>query len=66
MRLSVDITKEAEQDIDAIAEYLAVRNLDVALRFLNSMDDSTHLLCSHPNAGRLRDSANKQLAGIRQ
>tara|TARA_Y100000815_G_scaffold231057_1_gene221070 strand:+ start:879 stop:1205 length:327 start_codon:yes stop_codon:yes gene_type:complete len=51
----VRITQRAQDDIDAIASYIALDNLDAALRLYEAIDAVAGLLGSHPELGVRRD-----------
>ena len=45
----------ARADVDEIAEYIAERNLEAALRWLDELDRQFKLLADFPGAGVARD-----------
>ena len=59
-------TVQAEQDIDAIAEYLAQReSIDLAIRFYDAAWTSFDRIADAPGKGRTRESPDPELAGLR-
>jgi plasmid stabilization system protein ParE len=47
---------EAETDVYAIAKHIAEEgNLDAAYRFLDSIDETAHLIATQPEMGRKRE-----------
>jgi toxin ParE1/3/4 len=59
-------TPEADRDLDSLADYYAVReNIDLALRFLRSAQETFNFLVEHPQTGWRCRWVNRVLAGTR-
>jgi plasmid stabilization system protein ParE len=61
----VHYTPKARRDIDDIAEYIAVDNLDAAIQFCVAVEGALDKLVEMPGMGRLREFSNLALASIR-
>lgn len=59
------LSAQAEQDIDALAEYLARESLDFALRFYDAAWSTFDGLAAMPHKGRPRAFSGLDLAGAR-
>jgi toxin ParE1/3/4 len=55
----------AEQDLNEIAEYILIDNLDAAVRFVDAVEETCANLADMPEVGRIFQCANKSLAGMR-
>jgi toxin ParE1/3/4 len=58
-------TLKARRDIDDIAEYIAVDNLDAAIHFCVAVEDALDKLVQLPGMGRLREFDNPALVAVR-
>ena len=47
-------TPQAARDIDDISEYIAIHNLNAAIKFCYAVDDASNKLAEMPGLGRLR------------
>jgi toxin ParE1/3/4 len=65
MSRRVIIDPEADRDIEEEFNYLADRNMDAALRFLQATTDTFEKLAEMPGMGSLRQFKNPKLAGVR-
>src|SRR5438270_177599 len=65
MTRRVIIDPEADRDIEEQFDYLADRNIDAALRFLQATSDTFELLATMPGMGAPRRYNNPRLAGVR-
>jgi len=58
--------ERAERDIDeAVAHYLAEGGADLALRFIDALEDAVHHVGTHPATGSPRYAAELDLPGLR-
>lgn len=64
--LALRVQPKAQADIDRIAEYLAARNFETAIRFLLVVQQTFDLLRESPLAGRSIDVGDDSLAGVRR
>lgn len=60
--LEVFFSLAAIKDLEEIRDYIAARNPDAALRFLNSVEETCSHFGQHPNIGTRRDEL---LPGVR-
>ena len=65
MSLTLWITPLAKQDIDDIADYIAVDNLDAALRFIDATEKTCGQLISMPALGALCGFHSSLAADVR-
>jgi toxin ParE1/3/4 len=57
MRYTLRLFPAADQDIDEAAAYIARSNMDAAMRFLGSVDDTLRLIREHPMRQPIYDTA---------
>ncbi len=50
----IRVRPRASSDIDGLADYLAQDNLDAAIRFMDSLQNTLELIGSQPRIGSLR------------
>lgn len=55
------LSRQADADLDSIAEYIARENPDAALHVLEGLHDTLLLLAKNPDLGRLRDDLRPNL-----
>jgi len=55
------LSRQADQDLDEIAEYIARESPDAAWRVLEGLHDTLVLLSKNPDLGRLRDDLRPNL-----
>jgi toxin ParE1/3/4 len=56
----------ASEDLDSQLDYYAREaGIDLALKFLDALEEAIRLLYQHPEAGSPRDFENSRLKGIR-
>jgi toxin ParE1/3/4 len=59
------LAKDATQELDAIAEYIAQDSLSAALRFFDAVDAARRRLADFPEIGTLLDWATGPVGGTR-
>ncbi|HSU66087.1 MAG TPA: type II toxin-antitoxin system RelE/ParE family toxin [Tepidisphaeraceae bacterium] len=59
------VRPQAEDEIDEIARYIALRNLDAGKAFYDAIENALKLLAEHPGVGALRQVKNPKLHGLR-
>lgn len=62
---SVVFYREAQEDANSIAHYIAKDNLAAATRFLDELDDLCEMLIKTPNIGSKRVFKNSQFEDMR-
>lgn len=62
---SIIRSPQAEQELDEIANYLALRSSRIALRFLDAVQSALDRLANFPDLGSLYETTNPQLQGVR-
>ena len=61
---SVILSSQAEQDLDAIAAFLAAQSTDTALRLYDAVAATLERLSTMPRQGRPRPATNPALAEL--
>lgn len=56
---------KAERDIEECFVYIGSENLDAALRFLLSVEESLELLAANPEIGVVREFVSSKYSGLR-
>jgi toxin ParE1/3/4 len=63
--LLVERFPQFDADLDAIADYIAARNLSAAVCFVDAVEDTARRLLEFPKLGTLCDFSNPTTAGLR-
>jgi toxin ParE1/3/4 len=61
----IRIRPRASSDIDELADYIAHDNLDAAIRFMDSLQNTLELIGGQPRIGSLRYAHLPMLEGLR-
>ena len=61
----VIVRPQADAEIDQIAQYIAIDNLDAGRRFYDQVQDALDKLANMPGMGALRRVKNSKLRGLR-
>ena len=61
----IRVRPRASSDIDGLADYIAQDNLDGAIRFMDSLQNTLELIGSQPRIGSLRYGHLPMLEGLR-
>ncbi|MBX3245101.1 MAG: type II toxin-antitoxin system RelE/ParE family toxin [Acidobacteria bacterium] len=65
MNFSIERSEQFLRDAEELFVFLAEEDIDIALRFMSSLESSSMLLGKHPIIGSPRDFTNKALHGLR-
>lgn len=65
MRFTIQKSVQATRDIEEAFVYIAEDNLDVAVRFLGVVEESTNTLAVHPLIGNAKHLHNTKLGNLR-
>ncbi len=59
------VRPRTDSDIDELADYIAQDNLDAAIRFMDSLQNTLELISGQPRIGSLRYAHLPMLEGLR-